>query len=96
MTNKNRKILYTGITNNIERRVSEHKVKEGNSFTSKTNCTIMVYLEEFNNVHEAIAREKQIKNWKRVWKEELINKENPKWNDLSTDWFSINDFDRQY
>lgn len=95
MTNKNRKVLYTGITNNIERRVSEHKVKESNSFTSKTNCTILIYLEEFNNVDEAIAREKQLKNWKRIWKEELVNKENPNWNDLSIDWFSINDFDRE-
>jgi len=93
MTNKNRRVLYTGITNDIERRVQEHKAKVGSNFTTKNNCTILLYFEDFGNVAEAIQREKQIKNWKRVWKEALINEKNPNWDDLALDWFCGEDLE---
>lgn len=77
--------LYIGVTNNLIRRIFEHKEKLIEGFTKTYNVTQLVYFEESNNVHNALAREKQLKNWKRAWKLELIEKENPEWNDLYND-----------
>ncbi len=83
MCNTYNNVLYVGVTNDLKRRVAEHKAKINKGFTYKYNCDKLVYFEEYELVVEAIAREKQIKNWKREWKNELINKENPDWKDLS-------------
>ncbi|HMR99963.1 MAG TPA: GIY-YIG nuclease family protein [Anaerolineales bacterium] len=86
MTNRS-KTLYTGVTNNLERRVFEHKNKLVAGFTSKYNITKLVYYEETSDVHSALAREKQIKGWLRAKKVALIEDENPEWNDLSLEWY---------
>ncbi len=86
MTNKS-KTLYTGVTNNLERRVYEHKNKLVAGFTSKYNTTKLVHYEETNDVQEALAREKQIKGWLRSKKIALIEVENPEWKDLSLEWY---------
>jgi putative endonuclease len=86
MTNKSR-TLYTGITNNLERRVYEHKNKLIEGFTKKYNITKLVYYEISNDVEAAIAREKQIKGWLRSKKIALIESVNPQWEDLSNGWF---------
>lgn len=86
MTNKS-KTLYTGVTNNLERRVYEHKHKLVAGFTSKYNITKFVYYGETNDVQEALAREKQIKGWLRLKKIALIEAENPEWKDLSLEWY---------
>ncbi len=75
MTNKSR-TLYTGVTNNLERRVSEHRQKLIPGFTNKYNITLLVYYEVFEDIREAIAREKQIKGWLRAKKIALIESVN--------------------
>ena len=85
MSNKS-KTIYTGITNNLHRRVFEHKSKKIKGFTSRYNITKLVYYEITNEVKTAIAREKQIKGWIRKKKIDLIESMNPEWNDLSEDW----------
>ncbi len=85
MTNKSR-TLYTGITNNLERRVYEHKNKLIEGFTKKYNITKLVYYEIGNDVEAAITREKQIKGWLRRKKIDLIESVNPQWEDLSKGW----------
>jgi putative endonuclease len=82
MTNSS-KTLYTGITNNIIRRVYEHKNKLNKGFTQKYNINLLVYYEIHNDVNEAIIREKIIKGWLRSKKIELIESFNPQWLDLS-------------
>jgi len=86
MTNNSR-TLYTGVTNDLRRRVYEHKNKLIPGFTNKYNITKLVYYEECKDIKIAIAREKQIKGWLRKKKIELIEKENPNWEDLSKEWF---------
>ena len=83
ITNWNNKVLYTGVTNNIERRAEEHKNKLIKGFSQKYKVNKLVYIEETNNINDAIAREKQIKGWKRIKKIELVNKVNPNWKDIS-------------
>jgi len=78
--------MYTGVTNDLERRVHEHKMKLLPGFTSSYNLDKLVYYEDTNDVIAAIAREKQIKGWLRKKKVALINSVNPKWKDLSKDW----------
>jgi putative endonuclease len=87
MTNKSR-TLYTGITNDLERRVYEHKQKLVPGFTAKYNIDRLVYFEATQDVHAAISREKQIKGWLRAKKIALIESMNPEWGDLSVGWFS--------
>ena len=87
MTNKS-KTLYTGITNNLQRRVYEHKQKLIPGFTSKYNINQLVYYEITSDVNVALSREKQIKGWLRSKKIALIGSVNPEWRDLSVDWFS--------
>jgi putative endonuclease len=79
--------LYIGLSNDIERRLAEHKNKIFKGFTEKYNVNMLVYFEEHKNYDEAATREKQLKKWKRIWKLNLIEKENPDWNDLSADWY---------
>ena len=78
--------LYTGMTNDLQRRLYQHKNKITPGFTSKYNVNKLVYFETFSNVRDAIDREKQIKGWKRYKKLALIRTMNPKWRDLSDDW----------
>ena len=82
LTNKTNRVLYIGITNNLVRRVWEHKEKLVPGFTAKYKVTKLVYYEVFNSPEEAIAREKQLKGWLRSKKIELINRFNPEWRDL--------------
>lgn len=82
LASKKNGTLYVGITNNIVRRVYEHKEKLVEGFTKKYNVDTLVYYEETENVESAIIREKQLKKWNRIWKIELITKSNPDWNDL--------------
>jgi putative endonuclease len=78
--------LYIGVTNNLQRRVSEHKQKLVPGFTSRYNIDRLVYCEAFADAHDAIAREKQLKKWSRQKKEWLIETRNPAWDDLSLNW----------
>ena len=88
LTNYSRTVLYTGMTNDLKRRVYEHKQKlDPNSFTRKYQVSLLVWYETHNDVNEAISKEKLIKKWKRQWKVELIEKENPEWKDLSKGWY---------
>ena len=86
MTNKS-KTLYTGVTNNLEQRVYEHKSKLIEGFTKKYNITKLVYYEMTDDVQSAIEREKQIKGWLRRRKIALVEAANPEWADLSEEWF---------
>ncbi len=83
LTNKSNKVLYIGVTNNLERRMYEHKTKLIDGFTKKYNLTKLVYFEETSDIGIAIEREKQLKNWHRDWKISLITDSNPDWKDLS-------------
>jgi len=83
MSNTYNNVLYVGVTNNLVRRVAEHKAKVNKGFAYKYNVDKLVYFESIHSINDAIAREKQIKNWKREWKNELVNKDNPDWKDLS-------------
>jgi putative endonuclease len=85
MTNKHNKVLYTGFTNNLARRVFEHREKLIEGFTSRYNINKLVYYETFDNPSDAIAREKQIKGGSRQKKTGLINSVNPEWKDLYND-----------
>lgn len=82
LTTKKNTVLYTGVTNELMKRVVEHRQGVGSKFTKRYNVGKLVYFEGYKNVHEAIHREKCIKEWKRNWKIELIEKMNPEWNDL--------------
>ena len=87
MSNKNRTTFYIGVTNDIARRTLEHKTGNGTIFTSKYKCTDLVYYEDIvGNFKTAIAREKQLKNWHRQWKINLIKELNPEMIDLAADW----------
>ena len=78
------RVLYTGVTNNLARRVNEHKRGFNAGFTSRYRVTRLVYFEEFADIRDAIAREKEIKGWKRSRKTSLIEERNPTWDDLAT------------
>jgi putative endonuclease len=81
-------MLYIGVTNNVERRLSEHRQKLVPGYTPKYNLHRLVYFEEYAYVLDAIAREKQLKHWLRSRKVALIEDENPEWADLSANWES--------
>ena len=91
LTNTYNNVLYIGFTNNIRRRIYEHKRKLVHGFTSKYNCTKLVWYETFTDVNLAIAREKRLKTWQRSWKNNLIEQHNPDWRDLALYWFIKND-----
>jgi len=86
LTNYIRSTLYIGVTNNLYRRVFEHKSKTKRGFTERYNVKYLVWYDEINDINEAIYREKQLKKWNRAWKERLINEINPEWKDLSGEW----------
>ena len=82
MASKRNGTLYVGVTSDLVRRVYEHKNGMVSGFTRKHRVHRLVYYEETNDIQEAIAREKQLKRWKRAWKVELIERDNPEWTDL--------------
>lgn len=86
LTNWNNKVMYVGVTSNLERRIYEHKNKLVEGFTEKYNVNKLVYFETTNDVMAAIEREKQIKKWRREKKNNLVIEMNPEWKDLSSEW----------
>ena len=85
MTNKYNTVLYTGITNNLIRRVHEHKNNLIDGFTKKYKCHKLVWYDVTRDVYSAIIQEKRMKKWKRLYKENVINEMNPEWKDLYDD-----------
>ena len=81
-TNKNNNVIYVGVTGNLLQRIYQHKNKIFAGFTKKYNVDKLVYYEIYNNIEDAIRREKQLKNWHREWKMRLIEEYNPEFNDL--------------
>ena len=88
----NRSTLYTGVTGNLMRRVREHKSGDGSNFTGKYRLDRLVYFERFEDIRNAIEREKQIKGWLRCKKINLIVSVNPEWSDLSQEWHERHQF----
>ncbi len=86
LTNKYQNVFYTGFTDDLERRIYEHRNKVHKGFTAKYNVDKLVYYESFLDKESAMAREKQLKKYKKQWKENLINELNPNWNDLYNDF----------
>jgi len=86
MTNWNNKVMYIGVTNDLERRVYEHKHRQKDSFTKRYSINKLVYYEHISDVNAAIAREKQIKGWVRKRKDELVETTNPEWDEMSYSW----------
>ena len=82
LASKRNGTLYIGVTNNLIKRIYEHKNNLVDGFTKKYRVHILVYYEQLNNIENAITREKQLKKWERNWKLSLIEKENPEWEDL--------------
>lgn len=85
LASKRNGTLYIGVTSNLPKRIYEHKQKIVQGFTKKYGVDKLVYFEETNNINSAIAREKRLKKYKRQWKINLIQKENPEWEDLYND-----------
>ena len=83
LTNTHHNVLYTGVTNDLERRCYEHKQKKIKGFTQKYNVDILIYFERFDSIDSAIVREKQIKGFSRIKKLAIINRLNEDWNELS-------------
>ncbi len=83
LTNKTNTTLYVGVTGNLQKRIYEHKEGKVKGFTKRYNVHKLVYFEQTENVYSALLREKQLKNWHREWKENLINEKNPEWKDLT-------------
>ena len=88
MGSASRRVLYTGVTASLYKRVWEHKENMGGSFTAKYKCHRLVYYEQFGNVLTAIDREKEIKGWRREKKNRLVETMNPEWKDLAAEWYS--------
>jgi putative endonuclease len=87
LSNWNNKVLYIGVTNDLERRIHEHKQKLIPGFTQKYNVSKLVYYEQTSDVISAISREKELKKWRRDKKNALVNGVNQEWKDLSLDWY---------
>ena len=83
LASKRNGTLYIGVTNNLVRRISEHRAKLVPGFTRKYGVDLLVYIEAFDSILEARAREHSMKRWRRAWKIELIEKLNPDWRDLT-------------
>ena len=86
LTNRTNSVLYVGVTNNLQRRLYEHKNELADGFTKRYHVHKLVYFETTTDVRATIAREKQIKSWSRARKNALIETMNPKWEDLSLNW----------
>ena len=86
LASKRNGTLYIGVSNNLERRIYEHKNHLIKGFTEKYNVHMLVYFEQTDNIQSALQREKQLKKWNRKWKLNLIEKMNPDWKDLSRNW----------
>ncbi|MBP5616848.1 MAG: GIY-YIG nuclease family protein [Elusimicrobiaceae bacterium] len=84
LTNHTNTVLYIGVTSNLERRIYEHKSGLLPGFSKRYKLCKLVHCESCSSILDAIRREKQLKSWRRSWKEELINRVNPQWKDLST------------
>lgn len=82
LTSVNRKVMYIGVTNNLENRIAQHRDGTGSAFTSRYRVNVLVYAEEYKYVEDAIAREKQLKGWSRAKKDALVTSANPAWADL--------------
>jgi putative endonuclease len=87
MQSASRRVLHIGMTNNLRRRVFQHKNHECEGFTDDYNATRLVYWESYQDVYKAISREKQLKRWRREKKLWLIARQNPQWRDLAAGWF---------
>jgi len=85
LANRPRGVLYIGVTNDLIRRLAEHKAKLVPGFTKTYSVVLLVYYEQFSSITEARAREATLKRWRRAWKFELIDKFNPGWRDLAED-----------
>ncbi len=83
LSNVKRSVLYIGVTSELDKRIFEHKHGKGSKFTAKYNLKVLLYFELYPNINEAIEREKQLKNWHRQWKFNLIKKSNPQLKNLS-------------
>ena len=86
MSNFARTVFYVGVTSNIEQRVWQHKSGEGGAFTSAYKCHYLMHYEDYSDIRMAIEREKNLKNWKREWKVNLIRQNNPELLDLAAEW----------
>ena len=86
LTNVRRRVLYTGVTNDLKRRLFQHRQKLADGFTAKYNVHYLVYFESTSDPYSAITREKQLKGWRRSKKIALISNLNPDWDALSEDW----------
>lgn len=86
LASKRNGTLYIGVTNDLERRLYEHRNNLIEGFTNKYNVHHLVYYEDVNDIQAALQREKQLKRWTRKWKIELIEKANPEWRDLAEDF----------
>ncbi len=82
VSNKSRTVLYLGVTANLYTRIWQHKNNQGSAFTKKYKCHDLLYYEFYDSIEAAIQREKQLKKWRRSWKDEMIQKFNPRWEDL--------------
>jgi putative endonuclease len=85
LTDKSRSTLYIGLTNDLAKRLWQHRNPESASFSQRYHCILLVYFEQTPDVHAAIAREKQLKGWRRQKKIVLIEAQNPRWEDLAVD-----------
>jgi putative endonuclease len=85
LTNQRNGTLYIGCTTNLARRITEHKNEQAESFTKKYGLKLLVYVEGYEVLEEALIRERALKKWKREWKLRIIEKQNPEWNDLSSE-----------
>jgi putative endonuclease len=89
LSNKHRNVTYIGVTNDLIKRVDEHKAKiDKKSYTARYNCTDLIYYEHFGRIDEAIAREKQLKNWHKDWKINLVKAKNPDLKNLHDDFLN--------
>lgn len=86
LTNWNNKVMYIGVTYDLVRRIYEHKNQLAGGFTQRYNIHKLVYVEETGDIKAALAREKQLKGWRREKKNALVESQNPAWKDLSEDW----------
>ena len=89
LTNKSNTVLYTGVTNDLQRRIKEHKNEEIEGFTKRYHLHKLVFFEEFSNINDAIKNEKRLKRWTRAKKNALIESKNPNWVDFSQGEYKV-------